>query len=151
MTTTLMEERHRARQDRQEGMWAVFQGRNLLRFIIAAWPKITQQFVGLSVFNTYATYFCELHVPVQGIELTRSTVQYAGSNDPFLVTLILSCVQIISMLLTAGLTDRFGRRPLTVYPYAVTSLSVLCLGIVGCFDYTSAALSSLLVGCNRPS
>ncbi|KAL4865321.1 hypothetical protein BDV12DRAFT_211105 [Aspergillus spectabilis] len=129
MTTTLLEERHRAQQDRQEGMWAVFQGRNLLRFIIAAWPKITQQFVGLSVFNTYATYF----------------FQYAGSDDPFLVTLILSCVQIISMLLTAVLTDRLGRRPLTVYPYAVTSLSVLCLGIVGCFDYTSAALSSLLI------
>jgi hypothetical protein len=58
MTATIMEERHIAQRDRQEGMWAVFQGRNLLRFLIAAWPKITQQFVGLSVFNTYATYFC---------------------------------------------------------------------------------------------
>lgn len=72
-------------------------------------------------------------------------VQYAGNEDPFLVTLILSCVQIISMIITCTLTDRLGRRPLTVYPYAVTVLSVLALGIVGCFDYTTPSLSSLLV------
>jgi hypothetical protein len=72
-------------------------------------------------------------------------VQYAGNEDPFLVTLILSCVQLISMLLTCTFTDWLGRRPLTVYPYAVTVLSVLSLGIVGCFDYTKSSLSSLLV------
>ncbi|GIJ88167.1 hypothetical protein Asppvi_007084 [Aspergillus pseudoviridinutans] len=109
-------------------MWAVFKGRNLIRFVIAGWPKITQQFVGLSVFNTYATYF----------------FQYAGNKNPFLVTVILSCVQLISMLATATLTDQISRRPLTVYPYAVTVLSVLCLGIIGCFDYKTTALSSLL-------
>ncbi|GAB1211683.1 hypothetical protein ATERTT37_000807 [Aspergillus terreus] len=49
------------------------------------------------------------------------------------------------MILTATLTDQFGRRPLTVYPYGVTSLSVLCLGIIGCFDYTKPSLSSLLI------
>lgn len=54
-------------------------------------------------------------------------------------------MQIISMLLTATCTDSFGRRPLTVYPYAVTVTSVLCLGIIGCFNYTSKALGSLLV------
>ncbi|KAL2823213.1 general substrate transporter [Aspergillus cavernicola] len=129
MTATIMEERHIAQRDSQEGMWAVFQGRNRLRFLIAAWPKITQQFVGLSVFNTYATYF----------------FQYAGNEDPFLVTLILSCVQIISMAITCTLTDQLGRRPLTVYPYGVTVISVLALGIVGCFDYTQSSLSSLLI------
>lgn len=49
------------------------------------------------------------------------------------------------MVLTATLTDQFGRRPLTVYPYAVTAVSVLCLGIIGCFDYTTKAIGSLLV------
>ena len=74
-----------------------------------------------------------------------SVVQYAGSKDPFLVTLILSCVQLLSMIVTCTLTDKLGRRPLTAYPYGVTVLSVLALGIVGCFDYTTASLSSLLV------
>lgn len=77
--------------------------------------------------------------------MLRCIVQYAGNKNPFLVTVILCCTQIISMITTATLTDTLGRRPLTVYPYAVTVLSVLSLGIVGCFDYTSKALSSLLV------
>jgi SP family general alpha glucoside:H+ symporter-like MFS transporter len=51
----------------------------------------------------------------------------------------------MSMLVTCGLSDVFGRRPLTVYPYAVTVAAVLALGIVGCFDYSTKALSSLLV------
>ncbi|KUL83520.1 hypothetical protein ZTR_10568 [Talaromyces verruculosus] len=129
MTATVAEERRIAKENAQEGIWAIFRGRNAVRFIIAAWPKITQQFVGLSVFNTYATYF----------------FQYAGNKNPFLVTLILSCCQIIAMIFTSTLTDRFGRRPLTVWPYAVTVLSVLCLGIIGCFDYTQKATSSLLI------
>src|SRR5690242_13115479 len=79
------------------------------------------------------------------LSLTLVTVQYAGFNNPFIVTVILSCVQLISMLAVAVSTDRFGRRPLTVYPYAVTALSLLALGIVGCYDYQKSSLSSLLV------
>ena len=59
MSATLAHERVAAEQNRELGIWAIFKGRNLIRFIIAAWPKIVQQFVGLSVFNTYATYFCK--------------------------------------------------------------------------------------------
>jgi SP family general alpha glucoside:H+ symporter-like MFS transporter len=59
MTATVNEERMLAERNAEEGAWAVFQGRNRIRFIIAAWPKIAQQLVGLAVFNTYATYFCE--------------------------------------------------------------------------------------------
>ena len=58
MTATVAEERAVAERNSEEGTWAVFQGRNRIRFVIAAWPKIAQQLVGLSVFNTYATYFC---------------------------------------------------------------------------------------------
>ncbi|KAJ5362160.1 hypothetical protein N7541_003004 [Penicillium brevicompactum] len=129
MSATVTEERIVAERNAEEGAWAVFQGRNRIRFLIAAWPKIAQQLVGLAVFNTYATYF----------------FQYAGSKDPFMVTVILSCVQLLSMIMTALTTDKLGRRPLTVYPYAVTSISVLCLGIIGCFDYTKPATSSLLI------
>ncbi|KAH8768515.1 general substrate transporter [Hyaloscypha finlandica] len=129
MTSTVRIERQTAEINKEVGSWAIFQGRNLLRFIIAGWPKITQQFVGLTVFNTFAVYF----------------FQYAGNKNPFLVTVILSCVQLLSMILTCTLTDSIGRRPLTVYPYAITVVSVLCLGIIGCFDYTTKALGSLLI------
>lgn len=49
------------------------------------------------------------------------------------------------MILVATLTDSLGRRPLTVYPYAVTAVSVLCLGVVGCVDYTKPGPSGALV------
>ncbi|CAK7221331.1 hypothetical protein SBRCBS47491_004491 [Sporothrix bragantina] len=129
MSATVAAERRQAEMNNELGQWAVFQGRNLLRFFIAGWPKIAQQFVGLSVFNTYAAYF----------------FQKAGNTNPFMVTIILSCVQLMSMIATAVTTDRFGRRPLTVYPYAVTVASVLSLGIIGCFNYSTKSLSSLLI------
>lgn len=72
-------------------------------------------------------------------------VQLAGNKDPFTVTVILACVQLLSVLISAVTTDTVGRRPLTVYGYAVTVVSVLCLGIVGCFDYATPKLGSLLV------
>ena len=59
MTSTVAIERQQAEHDSELGIWAVFRGRNLIRFIISGWPKITQQLVGLAVFNTYATYFCK--------------------------------------------------------------------------------------------
>ncbi|RQM04606.1 hypothetical protein DH86_00004347, partial [Scytalidium sp. 3C] len=126
---TIAEERETTERNKEVGYFAVFQGRNFIRFIIAAWPKIAQQFVGLAVFNSYATYF----------------FQYAGNKNPFLVTVILTCVQILSMIITVLLNDHVGRRPMTVYPYAVTVISVLCLGIVGCTDYQKPATSSLLI------
>lgn len=58
MTTTIAQEQILAEQHKED-TWAVFKGRNLIRSIIASWPKVVQQFVGLSVFNTYATYFCK--------------------------------------------------------------------------------------------
>ncbi|WWC69105.1 uncharacterized protein I206_103041 [Kwoniella pini CBS 10737] len=129
MTATIEAEKKIAERDNQEGPWAVFQGTNLIRLLIAAWPKIIQQFVGLSVFNSYSTYFFQL----------------AGNKNPFLVTVILGCVQLLAMLVTACLSDSIGRRPLTVYPYAVTTGSVLALGVIGCFDYSSKSLGSLLI------
>lgn len=59
MSATVEEERYLTHLNKQEGALSIFKGPNLIRFFIAAWPKITQQFVGLSVFNTYATYFCQ--------------------------------------------------------------------------------------------
>jgi len=59
MTATVMIEEQTAELNKEVGPLAVFQGRNLIRFVISGWPKITQQFVGLTVFNTFAVYFCK--------------------------------------------------------------------------------------------
>lgn len=129
MTATIEEEEKVASETGMIGAFAVIKGTNGWRLLIASWPKFCQQFVGLSVFNTYSTYFFQL----------------AGNKNPFLVTVILGCVQLLSMILTVATTDSIGRRPLTVYGYSVTVLAVLALGIVGCFDYQSPELGSLLI------
>lgn len=59
MTATVALERQKAEENKELGQFAIFQGRNLIRFVIAGWPKVAQQFVGLAVFNSQATYFCE--------------------------------------------------------------------------------------------
>lgn len=59
MENTIAEQRHRAGESGKIPLKRIFMGLNGKRLIIALWPKLCQQFVGLSVFNNYATYFCE--------------------------------------------------------------------------------------------
>ncbi|RSH89198.1 hypothetical protein EHS25_002310 [Saitozyma podzolica] len=129
MVATVEQEERVREATKTKDILAIFRGTNGWRLLIALWPKLMQQFVGLSVFNSYSTYFFQL----------------AGNKQPFQVTVILACVQLISCIIFATCTDAFGRRPLTIYPYCVCTVAVLGLGIVGCFDYTSYALGSLLI------
>lgn len=59
MRNTIDEQRARAQSLGAIPLRMIFQGLNGKRLLIALWPKMQQQFVGLSVFNNYATYFCE--------------------------------------------------------------------------------------------
>lgn len=59
MRNTIDEQRTRAKQQGAIPLRMIFSGLNGKRLIIALWPKFQQQFVGLSVFNNYATYFCK--------------------------------------------------------------------------------------------
>jgi len=130
MENTINEQRHRAQYNKAIPLKEIFRGMNGKRLIIALWPKLCQQFVGLSVFNSYATYF----------------FQVAGNKDPFLVTVILSCTQLISMCFTMILVDNWGRRPLTVYGYMITVLADFGMGACGTQNIAgNEKLGSLLV------
>ena len=59
LQNTVEEQRHRANVVGKMPLKMIFRGLNLKRLIIALWPKLTQQAVGLSVFNNYSTYFCK--------------------------------------------------------------------------------------------
>jgi hydrogenase-4 membrane subunit HyfE len=82
------------REAAAEGPFAILQGLNLKRFLIGSWPKVLQQFVGLSVFSNYSAYFFQL----------------AGNKNPFLVTIILGCVSLVAVICDASLVDKIGRR-----------------------------------------
>jgi SP family general alpha glucoside:H+ symporter-like MFS transporter len=81
MEATLEAERRVAEASASIGRFELFKGRNGIRMLISLWPKLMQQvrertnlketaptytaepltlqFVGLTLFNTYSTYFCE--------------------------------------------------------------------------------------------
>lgn len=60
MNKTIDDEREKSRLSENMGAFAIFRGINGWRLLIALWPKMMQQFVGLSVFNTYSTYFFQV-------------------------------------------------------------------------------------------
>lgn len=70
----------------------------------------------------------------------------AGNKDPFLVTVILTCCQLISMCFTMALVDTVGRRPFAVYGYLITAGADFGMGGTGFRDVsTSPAMGGLLV------
>jgi MFS family permease len=91
--------------------------------------QVLQQFVGLSVFSNYSTYFYQL----------------AGNKDPFLVTIILGCVSLISVICDALLVDKIGRRRMTLIGFGGACFGVTLMAIVGCFNYQSKQLGAVLV------
>ena len=132
MYNTVEEERKHGK--RSSLGFGILKGINGWRLLIACWPKVTQQFVGLSVFNSYATYVSPLRRPG-----SPQFFQTAGFADPFLITVILSCVQIISMIITMFLVDIWGRRPLVVYGYFLTVLADLGMGATGLYPISSGS------------
>lgn len=67
MRNTIDEQRARAQQTGPIPLKMIFRGLNGKRLIIALWPKLQQQFVGLSVFNNYATYFCDFKISFEAL------------------------------------------------------------------------------------
>ncbi|KAK8147894.1 hypothetical protein G3M48_000772 [Beauveria asiatica] len=72
----------------------VFQGLNLKRTLTVMLLAVSQQLVGLAIIGTYSTYFFSL----------------AGLQDPFLGTVILSCCNLLAVILWSLSTDKLGRR-----------------------------------------
>lgn len=63
------------------------------------------------------------------------------------MTVILAVCQLVGVLSTSLLSDRFGRRWLTIGLFGSGAISILAIGILGSFDYQRKDLGSLLVRC----
>lgn len=57
---TIERQRAWSLEAKAHGPLAIFKGLNGKRFLIGSWPKVLQQFVGLSIFSSYSA-----HVPPQ--------------------------------------------------------------------------------------
>jgi len=85
------------------------------------------QLGGLAIISTYSTYFFAL----------------AGLDDPFLGSLILSCVNLAAVLLWALSTDKIGRRT-TVLP--CQTLLCFILFVVGGLHWSGATTGNAAAG-----
>ena len=69
----------------------------------------------------------------------------AGNNDPFLVTVILAVVALVAVIFDAFFVDRLGRRLMVLIGFSGACTGITIIAIVGCFDYASKSLGSVLV------
>lgn len=104
-----------ARAANNEKWYNIFRGTDGRRTITALWTLMTQQFIGLTLFSTFASYF----------------FQQAGIDDPFQATCITSGINIaanITMILTV---DRLGRRNYSCGGSTLSWAACVAIGIIG--------------------
>lgn len=102
-------------EQKREHWHAIFRGTDGLRTIIALWTNLSQQFIGLTLFTNFGTYF----------------FQQAGLDDPFLVTVITSSINIAATIIIIFSVDRIGRRLIACCATTLAWASCVVIGILG--------------------
>ncbi|KAK3306251.1 putative MFS alpha-glucoside transporter [Chaetomium strumarium] len=108
-------ERAVAVEQKREHWYAIFRGVDGLRTVIALWTNLSQQFLGLTLFSTFGTYF----------------FQQAGLPDPFLIKCITSSINIATILVVVFTADQIGRRRIACCATSLMWVSVVVVGILG--------------------
>ncbi|CAK7227666.1 hypothetical protein SEUCBS140593_006653 [Sporothrix eucalyptigena] len=105
----------------------ILKGRNLKRTLTVMVLSAGQQLAGLVIISTYSTYFFSL----------------AGLSDPFLATVILSCVNLFAMICWSLSTDKIGRRLIIC---CCQTFATVILFVVGALWWTGAQSGSVTGG-----
>lgn len=116
-------------EQRREKWYAIFQGTDGLRTVISLWTNLTQQFIGLTLFGTFGTYF----------------FQQAGLKDPFTVKVITSSIQIGTVIVVVFLADHLGRRWLACCGTTLSWASCIAIGIVGVVPQVKASVNIFIL------
>ncbi|KAF5627226.1 sugar transporter [Fusarium tjaetaba] len=104
-----------AREAKKEKWYNIFRGTDGRRTLTALWTLMTQQFIGLTLFSTFASYF----------------FQQAGIKDPFQATCITSAINILANITMILTVDRLGRRNYSCGGSTLSWLSCVAIGILG--------------------
>ncbi|KAH7143416.1 general substrate transporter [Dactylonectria macrodidyma] len=107
---------------------ACFKGSNARRTLGAALPACAQQLTGLSFLNTYASLF----------------FKQSGFDNAFLITTILTIIQLVSALALILISDKAGRRRATFISAIGCSLTMMIVGILGFVNKTTPILNLLI-------
>ncbi|KAI9148987.1 alfa-L-rhamnosidase [Paramyrothecium foliicola] len=125
---TIEHEMEVARASNNVHWWSIFKGIDGRRTLTALWTLMTQQFIGLTLFSTFASYF----------------FQQAGVEDPFLATSITSAINIAAGLVFIVSADKVGRRLISCSGSTLSLVSCIAIGILGVAPQVNAT-SYLLI------
>lgn len=128
LALTVEHEKQVAAEQKMEHWYAIFRGTDGLRTAISLWPNLTQQFIGLTLFATFGTYF----------------FQQAGLADPFTIKCITSGINITTLVLVVLLSDKIGRRTIACCATSITWTCCVVIGILGLVPRTTVT-SNLFV------
>lgn len=121
-----------AAEQRRESWYAIFRGTDGIRTLTSVWTNLTQQFLGLTLFSTFGTYF----------------FQQAGISQPFTVKCITSGINIATIIVIIFTADRIGRRWIACCATTLELLSCIAIGILGVTKQVKAAdYSFVLFAC----
>ncbi|KAH8882381.1 general substrate transporter [Thozetella sp. PMI_491] len=112
---TVEHERAVAVEQRKEHWYAIFRGIDGRRTLVALWTLLTQQFIGLTLFGTFGTYF----------------FQQAGLDDPFKIKCIVSGINIAATVVIINSADWAGRRWIACGCTTLSWVSCVAIGILG--------------------
>ncbi|KAK4119734.1 general substrate transporter [Parathielavia appendiculata] len=104
-----------AAEQKRVPWYSIFRGVDGFRTVIALWTNLSQQFIGLTLFSTFGTYF----------------FQQAGLPDPFMIKCITSSINIATIIVVVGLADQVGRRWIACTATTVMWLCCVIIGILG--------------------
>ncbi|KAM0323486.1 hypothetical protein ACHAQA_008766 [Verticillium albo-atrum] len=121
LAQTVEHEKAIAMEQKREHWYSIFRGTDGLRTVISLWPNLTQQFIGLTLFATFGTYF----------------FQQAGLADPFTIKCITSAINISTLILVVLLSDRVGRRTIACCATTLAWTCCVVIGILGLVERTT--------------
>lgn len=118
-----------ATEQKREHWYAIFRGTDGLRTIVSLWTNLSQQFLGLTLFSTFGTYF----------------FQQSGLADPFLIKCITSSINIATIIIVVFTADRIGRRWIACCATTLMWVSCVVIGILGVVKQVDATTYVLVL------
>lgn len=112
---TVEHEQELAVEQRRESWTAIFRGVDGIRTVISLWTNLSTQFIGLTLFGTFGTYF----------------FQQAGLEDPFMIKCIVSGINIGTIFVIIFSADIIGRRLIACCATTLAWTACVAIGILG--------------------
>ncbi|PLB43418.1 putative sugar transporter [Aspergillus steynii IBT 23096] len=115
----------------EQGRWTeMFKGVNLKRTMLVIMVNFFQQATGQAFSSQYGTVY----------------IKQLGTINPFDMTVVTACVNLISMIAALSLSDRIGRRPMLLTSSAVMAAGMLTMGGLGIPDPVTDQYKKAIIG-----